>query len=377
MKCYGRAALCDFLGERIIYRGLNVMDERLPGLEVIRAMLGLTNGALPRKTSLEYAQIVVHLLNEARRLDGKKEALQRVVYIGDTLMNDGMAFRNICQMGGWQGAALITSEDQKPTRLEAQIDERAMVFQNNHWLNLRIFATLLEVKGMVIDEGTAVLIDVDKTALGARGRNDASIDQARLSAAKATLHEILDHNFNQDEFQTAYNLLNRPVFHPFTADNQDYLVYICMILSCGLLELGEIQAAAQTNKLTTFDEFLEQVERRSAALPDRVRAVHREVYALVKTGDSTPFKQFRQAEYLATVAAMGQLAEDASIEEMLASEILVTREVQEFALLCADSGALVFGLSDKPDEATKLNSPSSRPLHQVQTHVVGGMNERK
>ncbi|MGV8026495.1 MAG: hypothetical protein AB2L18_08065 [Anaerolineaceae bacterium] len=376
MKCYGRAALSNFLGDRIVYRNLNAVDERLSRLKEICGSLGISNGAVPRKTSLDYARVIIYLLKEAQRIDKGHEALERILYIGDTLMNDGTAFRNICLVGNWQGAAFITSENQELTKLEMKKDQQSIIFINNHWVNLRVFRTLAQIKGIEMDERTAVLIDVDKTALGARGRNDVVIDNARISAAQSTLQEILGNGLNVEEFRSVYEVLNKPAYHTFTADNQDYLVYICMILGCGLFKLNEIQKAAQAGTLSTFDIFLDQVTQRSGELPEKVRDVHQEVCELVKAGDATPFKQFRQAEYLATVASMGQLAEDSSVEELLRDEIVITREVQEFAETSTAAGALVFGLSDKPDEATVLVSSTSKPLHKVQTHVVGGKDER-
>ncbi len=379
MKCYGQTALCDFLGDRIVYRNLNAVDERLPRSKEICKILGIPPGTISRKTSLEYAQIIVQLLKEAQLADGKKEPLEHVLYVGDTRMNDGNAFRNICVAGGWQGAAFITSEDQGLTKLETEVEERSILFFNNHWVNLRVFRSLAEMKGIEIDEHTAVLIDVDKTALGARGRNDKVIDGVRITAAQAVLQELLADDFHVDDFQSTYSVLNKPAFHPFTADNQDYLVYICMILGCGLFKLEEIQAAARSGQLMNFVQFLEQVDRQAQALPQSVQQVHRAVYDLVKAGDPTPFKQFRKAEYAATMASMGQLEEDTSIERMLQNEIVITREVQEFALESASIGALVFGLSDKPDEATVdgLQNVSAQPLHKKETHVVGGIDARE
>lgn len=375
MKCYGQTALCDFFGDRIVYRNLNAVDEGLPRLKEICTTLGMPNGRVPRKTSFEYARVIVQLLKEAQRADGKKEPLEHVLYVGDTRMNDGTAFLNICKAGSWQGAAFITSEDRELTKLETEIKGSSILFFNNHWVNVRIFRSLAEMKGVEINERTAVLIDMDKTALGARGRNDKVIDKVRITAAQAVLQELLADDFKMDDFQSAYNVLNLPIFHPFTADNQDYLVYICLILGSGLFKLEEIQAAEQSNQLMSFEQFLEQVDQKNQSLPGNVRQVHEEVYDLVKAGDPTPFKQFRRAEYAATIASMGQLEENASIEDLLEGEIVITREVQEFALESAAAGTLVFGLSDKPDEATM--DGNAVPLHKKQTHVVGGINERK
>ncbi len=375
MKCYGRNTLFDFLGDRIVYRNLNAIDESLPRLKEICAVLGMPNGTVPRKTSLDYARVIVQLLKEAQLADGKKEPLERILYVGDTRMNDGTAFRNICKAGRWQGAAFITSEDQELTKLETEADGSSILFFSNRWVNVRIFRSLLETKDIEIDERTAVLIDMDKTALGARGRNDKVIDQIRISAAQFVLRELLADDFRMDDFQSAYKILNLPIFHPFTADNQDYLVYICLVLGSGLFHLSDIQAAEQSNQLLNFEQFLEQVDQKVRELPEKIRRVHREVYSLVKAGDPTPFKQFRRAEYTATIAAMGQLEEGASVDDLLEGEIVITREVQEFALDSAAAGALVFGLSDKPDEATA--NGSGAPLHKKLTHVVGGFNERK
>ncbi len=375
MKCFGKTSLNKFLGDRIVYRNLNAIDEALPGLKELCAILGVPNGTVPRKTSLDYARVIVQLLKEAQLADGKKEPLERVLYVGDTRMNDGTAFLNICKAGNWQGAAFITSEDQELTKLETEIKGSSILFFNNHWVNVRIFRSLAEMKGVEIDERTAVLIDMDKTALGARGRNDKVIDKVRITAAKAVLQELLTDDFCLEDFQAAYKILNLPIFHPFTADNQDYLVYICLILGSGLFKLEEIQAAEQSNQLMNFEQFLEEVEQQVRKLPEKVSQVHKEVYSLVKAGDPTPFKQFRLAEYAATISSMGQLEENASVDDLLESEIVVTREVQEFALDSTAAGALVFGLSDKPDEATA--NGSGIPLHKKQTHVVGGINERK
>jgi hypothetical protein len=377
MKCYGLASLSDFLGEYIVYRSLNAVDERLPRLKEICANLGISNGAAPRKTSLDYARVIAYLLNEVQRMDGKKTRLERVIYVGDTRMNDGSAFRNICAVGNWQGIALITSEDQELTNLEMEMDPHTILVLNNHWVNLRVFKSLAQVKGIEIDEQTAVLIDVDKTALGARGRNDKVIDQARITAAQGTLQNILGTDFRSDKFLHAYHTLNQPAFHSFTADNQDYLVYICLILGCGLFRLPELQAAVQTGTFSSFEVFLELVHSQMDELPQNVKKVHQDVRDRVRAGDATPFKNFRQAEYSATVATMGQLSESSPIEELLQKEIIITREVQEFAEDSAHCGALVFGLSDKPDEATILFGSDVHPLHRVQTHVVGGFNERK
>jgi len=95
----------------------------------------------------------------------------------------------------------------------------------------------------------------------------------------------------------------------------------------------------------------------------------------VQAGDPTPFKAFRRNEYRVTIAKMGCLPDSAPVEELLAGEIVITEEVRRAALDWQARGALIFGLSDKPDEAS-LPTPKQvgqgfPPLHRKETHVVG------
>jgi hypothetical protein len=72
---------------------------------------------------------------------------------------------------------------------------------------------------------------------------------------------------------------------------------------------------------------------------------------------------------------MGNLSEEVPIETRLSQEIVITQEVRDRAIEWRTRGALLFGLSDKPDEAsiptTNLASQGYLPLHQIETHVVG------
>ncbi len=372
MRNFGRASLHDFLGERIIYRDLNPLDTKLARFDDVRTSLQLPSIFVPRKTSPEYAQVIAYLLQMANHNDGRKQGIETIIYVGDTRMNDGKAFRNICSAGGWQGIALITSETEGLTKLGLDQECGSLLFTNNRWVNLRTFNSLLQVKDLEINERTAILIDVDKTALGARGRNDGVIDSVRITAAQKTLKEILGNSFSPEEFEKIYHALNQPLFHTFTADNQDFLVYICMIVMCGLFKLEDLSTAAQLHMLSDFYGFLQQIDQRKNELPSEAYAVHQQVRDLILTGDSTPFKQFRRAEYRITLQCMGQLSDDASIENILREEIVITREVMEFALEGHSAGALVFGLSDKPVEACIPHpAATSLPLHQVETHVIG------
>jgi hypothetical protein len=71
---------------------------------------------------------------------------------------------------------------------------------------------------------------------------------------------------------------------------------------------------------------------------------------------------------------MGSLDDSAPVEKMLQEEIVITHEVMQIALRFRGEGALLFGLSDKPDEASLPPDKLSNylPIHEKDTHVVGG-----
>jgi hypothetical protein len=103
--------------------------------------------------------------------------------------------------------------------------------------------------------------------------------------------------------------------------------------------------------------------------------VHQEVYGNFRQGDPTPFKSFRYREYRETVARMDALPDETEPDELLRREIVLTREVMDVARLFKERGVLLFGLTDKPDEASvpspELAAQGYLPLHRVTMKVVG------
>jgi hypothetical protein len=221
-----------------------------------------------------------------------------------------------------------------------------------------------------------VIIDIDKTALGARGRNDGAIDRARVTAIEATVAEALGPAFDPSSFRRAYGELNQARYHPFTADNQDYLAYACLMLSAGVSTLEDLQTDIASGRLAAAQDLMAQVDGQRDRLPSQVlRELHDDIYARVKAGDPTPFKAFRRREYLETTAKMGNLPDNVPLARRLLEEICLTQEVIEAGQWFRSRGCLVMALSDKPDEAT-MPSPEAAtqghlPLHRTATHVVG------
>jgi hypothetical protein len=374
MKPVERAALSSFLGDRVLYRNLIPADPGLPGLPQLHSQLGIEPGSIPRKTTPEYARVIHAVLQTAQQMRSANP-LARLVYVGDTRMNDGTAFANIAAVGGWPGMAFIGSEKIGPLSFHAEKLDSGTLYTANRWTALEQFAQTLKQLNFLVDETTVVLFDIDKTALGARGRNHKLIDQARLEAACITAGKVLGEDADLLQFQKMYDTLNQPDFHPLTADNQDYLVYICLVLSGGWVNLDRLLEWYYAKKVASFSELVAESEAAKAGFPQELRQMHECFYESYAQGDPTPFKAFRQCEYLATVKRMGHLPDDTLPETMLKEEIVLTSEVYQIALQWQSAGALLFGISDKPDEASMPSAEQAaaglRPIHQTETHILG------
>lgn len=376
MKNYGLASIDQFLGDRVVYRNLAPLDPTLPGLDDLRQPVGLPPGAIPRKSDADYARVVVHMLAAARKQDAPGAPLERLIFVGDTRLLDGTAFANLCAAGGWPGIAFIGSETQAEPAVEIlPASAGQTLYLSNRWAALPAFDRYCQAQGLPVDERAAVIIDLDKTALGARGRNAGVIDQARLQAVQDTLAGLLGPAFDMEAFGAAYEPLNQPEFHPFTGDNQDYLAYICLILGAGLRSREALIAQVHSGQLTSFAQFIQGVEAEQHKLPRELHDIHSEIYANVQNSDPTPFKAFRRNEYLSTIRRFGCAQDDAPLEKLLAEEIVITQEVRAIALAWRERGALLFGLSDKPDEAAlppaELAAQGYLPLHRARTHAIG------
>jgi hypothetical protein len=373
MENYGLTSLYDLFGDLVILRNLAPVDKRLAPFREVWQAIGLDSPRTPRKLEPAYATTTVWFLHQAQALYQPSSPIRELLFIGDTALNDGNAYRNLARAGGWPGWAFIGSEKlgQVPSH-EVEVDN---VYVANRWPALGDWLAWVLASGARCGPGTAVVIDMDKTAIGARGRNSGVIDGARIEGVRHTVAQLLGDAFDQPTFEAAYGELNEPPYHPFTADNQDYLAYICLVLGAGLTDLSSLTDEISSGEMTSFDQFIRWADGQMASAPAGLQAIHRQVYARVQAGDPTPFKAFRQSEYLSTVARFGYLAQDTPVERLLAEQICITQEVREAALWLRERGCLLLTMSDKPDEAT-LPSPDLaargyQPLHRLETTAVG------
>lgn len=367
MITHGLSSLSEFLGDRVVYRNLDVQDPTLPRLRTIVQQIGLPENRIPRKAELAYGQIVATLLQMTCAMDRPGQSIHNLVFVGDTRMNDGTAFVNICQSGNWNGIAFIASEKNQPESLNRDPGFEFPLYNANRWSLLNSFEDTCRKHEIDISTGTAVVFDLDKTSLGARGRNDAAIDNARTQAAEDVVREILTTDFDLEVFTRTYTMFNQVEFHSFTTDNQDYLVYLCLIATAGVIDPEKLAEQVRSGSLRSFEAFANIIQARQPAMPVAIKGTQADFYLCLQKGDPTPFKAFRRREYINTVTAMR--TPPAFDAEQLNRTICITEEVRQFALSCRARGALLFGLSDKPDEASlpgeELALQGYRPLHRT------------
>jgi hypothetical protein len=366
---YRHKTLADFLGDRVVYRNLAPADPILPQLVDIWPEVGLESYRVPRKTEPVYAAAVFRFLQAAQAERGE-EPLARLLFVGDTPMNDGTSARNLGEYLPMRG---FIARDIPAEPSQTRVEDRIMLA--NRWQALTDFLSWVQAEGFTFDGQTALLLDLDKTALGARGRNDRVIDQARVAAVRLTVEELLGGDFDEAAFRSVYDRLNQLEYHTFTADNQDYLAYISLMVVGQIYPAERLWAELESGSLTGFHQFVTLCDARQAQMSEGLLAAHREVTGNMAKKDPTPFKSFRLREYFTTVARMNHLPDETPESELLAGEITITGEVADLAEQLAAQGVLTFGLSDKPDEASvpppKAAAEGARSLHHVEMKVVG------
>ena len=368
---HGLCSLQECLGDLLVYRSLRPVDRRLPSLSDLHLGCGVPPGTVPRKAEPGFGRVVAEMLRSARQLDLAGARIRRLVYLGDTRMNDGIAFRNLCVAGDWAGWAFIGRDDLSQPRLTKVEDG---LYLANRWSALPGFFQFLERERFALDAETALVVDVDKTLIGARGRNDRLIDEARVEAVQHTVGELLGTRFDAAAFRSLYDELNQPAYHAFTEDNQDYLAYVCLMLCSGLFSLGALLPEARSGSLR-FAEWVARVEtRREELSATGLMTVHDQIRDRMRSGDPTPFKAFRHHEYLTTAARFGDVP-GAAVEHVLTQRICITAEVVRAIHVAQRAGALVFGLSDKPDEAASPGEEQAKagllPLERLETACIG------
>ena len=338
--------LAAVLDDRVAYRNLEPVMPSLAGLRATWEEIGLDTYHIPRKTEPDYARVLLSFVQRAQALRAQPP-VARLLFIGDTPMNDAQAARNLGELlplHGFIGADRLGESPSTGTE--------GRLMRSNRWAGLAAWLDWLRDKDVVVDERTALLLDIDKTLIGARGRNDHVINAARVAAIESTMRTALGGSYDKQRFEAIYERINQTVFHPFTKDNQDYVAYVCLMLMAGIHDEAALWRDLKSGDLDAFEAFVRRCDRHAESMSEDLATIHNQVLAGLRADDPTPFKEFRRQEYLETVARMDVSSGHSDRKRWLDREIVITAEVLSVASWAVSQGALTFGLSDKPDEAS-------------------------
>ncbi|MDE0631787.1 MAG: hypothetical protein F4Y84_17320 [Caldilineaceae bacterium SB0665_bin_25] len=390
---FGLASLDELVGDLIVYRKLEPITRQIPGLKSARHQLGLPAPSVPRKQEKSYAQVALWILEQAQQR--RDSSVEELLFIGDTLSGDGNTFQVMRTLRSADGpprdngellgladdavmpSACFIGNEKAGEPEDFVANEETGMFEGNRWSQLVDWIKWAQGNGLRLDENTAVVLDLDKTAIGARGRNNRAIDVARLKGLYRTVGSLLGEKFNASLFAQHYELLNRAHYHHLTGDNQDYLAYICLVLNNEGLDCTDLLERIEDGAVQTFEQFVRYAEVCIAGggrVSEAMRQAHESVNMAVALGDPTPFKQFRREEFVATLEHMNNLADDVPAEERLSQEICITQEVRETVLWLKERGCLIISFSDKPDESSIPHRTRHRgklPVHKAKTHATG------
>ncbi len=363
----GRGRLSEIFGDFVVFRRMEPVDRRLPRVAEAWQEIGLETPHPPRKRERAYGVAAAWLLRRMQELVHPGKRLRELVFVGDTA-GDVNAFRLIEDATGWKGAIFIGRDVPGEDGLLRRESEDLW---RGPWATLAEWGEALLDAGFRLDESTAVVVDMDKTAIGARGRNNGAIDRARLAAMQKVISETLGDHFDPDRFADAYRELNRARYHAVTEDNQDYLAYTCLVVSAGAISPEELADAIEEGRFSGFGDFIRwSGEQPSVKSAPAMFDLHRDVLSFVEAGDPTPFKAYRFEELRQTVARMGNLGPEAPMEERMREEICITGEVWEISRWLLERGALVATFSDKPEEASLSSDGLTPSVHEAETDIV-------
>ncbi len=370
-----RSTLSEFLGDAVIYRSLVPLDPRLPSYADVAPAIGLCPRHPPRKEEATYGQAVARLLVEIAMRCDRAQPIERIGFLGDAGERDAAAFARICAAGGWRGMAFIGRDvPDAPSGWREDDGRKRTVLFATRWALLDELDVFCRQRRFAVDERTVLIVDLDKTAIGGRGRNDEAIDRARIDAIHRTLGVELGGSRSWESCRELHRRLSRPGLYPLTGDNQDVVAYLCLAAAGGWLPEGLLEGAPSGSLPASLVEVVAAIDRRIDRRRRRALAVHREVREAVRRGTPPSYASFRCREYEATLRRMtAENAREGALPD-LEDQVVITGEVRATALRWRNRGALVLGISDKPDAAgvptPERAEAGARPLHRTEARVI-------
>ncbi len=313
-----KGKISDLIGDNIFFRELRPQNPDLVPIDVVLYRLNLDK--VPRKKDPEYPHVISCYLNLLGDFD-------RILFLGDTMLNDRTFARGLINLGEYRVIALITSENEDVFQLR---EEDGIIF-SNRWSFVLELPDFLKKRDFFIDEKTAIILDIDKTLIGARGRNHTAIDLARATAVYE-LFRMTGSDKDFDELKKIYDRVNSPAYHHITHDNQDLVALFSIAIAA-----GELHDPA--------GDYVDVVKKLSSSPNEATRRFAREVYENIMKKEATLFPSFRRMEYYTTIRFMDRF-EDEPLDRILAEEILITGEIYD---TFSDVLSTIIALTDKPE----------------------------
>ncbi len=349
-----RTTIAALTADRVLYRDLNPCDPALPRLHELQQAAGLLQGELPRKHDADYATVIWTLLQHIRTVH-RASPLRLVLLVGDST-NDRVFADHLRAVADCRVLACIGMEQPAAPPALTWDGDTATINRwgllPNWWQQAHARCGGAATRTLLAQ--TALILDVDKTLLGARGQCDDVIDVVRQTAALAVANLWLP-PVQRDRFGDWYALANQPRYHLLTRDNQDYIVYLALLLASDTLTPDTLEHALNA-PTPAFGELLGHV---APHVPPALRDLHHAFTTAYHAGDPTPFKVFRHAEYCHTV------------EQMQAGALPLNAVLIRLGHELVAGGALCMAASDKPRESALPTAEQQRqgmlPLHHVVT----------
>jgi len=332
----------DLFGDFVVLRDLEPRFGTLRGLNAVRNDLGIPDGVTPRKNEPDYARVVVTLLNQ---LAGT--ARGATLYVGDTVLSDGNVVRNLAELCSEPVLGFICNPREFGPSGEFALG--SLIFSDS-WERLWKLPAAMLASGCALGSIAAGLFDLDHTVYAAKGRDAAPLRLARVEAVRNLLLEALgEARLDLNRMEYMYSRFDHDDYHPYTGDNQDYVVFLTLVACLGLLSPEEM-----SNRLfqggMTLGSLIEEVRttiqrRRSVEDLGAVWEIVQEIYYNTRSGDQTPFKRFRLEEYLCTRRRM--------VTDTPDGRITLTREVADLIHFLRARNVPVLAVSDRPVIATE------------------------
>jgi hypothetical protein len=386
---FGNTSLQDLFGQNLIFRSmLHPKTKRSLFVEpTIRQKLETGNGGgFLRKFQPEYAEVLRDYIASAY------PNIRRLVYIGDTVDNDGGLIRNL-QKSGFDAYGYIC----EPELRKHGVDRLWFrgIYYTTRWSDLARFTRSVAQN---LDDRCLAIFDIDQTVWGPKGLNEAPLKQSRLSAIDRLMESYFQSGSAElrSSFVAAasqiYSKISSIKYVKLTQDNEDYKAPIAVYLPLGICSDESTNAALTMTEDGTLDvelvdkillhylrkggikEFVSgmfphienpKVQRRLETVGTDMNRMKMDIVELwqnMMMSKPAPFSRFRKFEF--DELYKRALSQQAPGQDKLT----LNKAVLDYASYLKNRGLSLLAVSDRPDEATYNEEKS---LLNVQMLVYG------